>query len=180
MSIRIAGRNGFARAPMEKIYKAELTATGRFDITGIPLSYTHLWMFASLRTDVAAEVDTIDIHLNGDTTAANYRRVTLTGGTILSDNVVDDAELLSSPADSSPANYFSAIKMVVPFYNDDTFNKQILVEQIRRENATTMQGLLNSYMWENTAAINQITIQPDGFATDEFVVGSRLMIYGIY
>lgn len=177
MTVRVA-RQGFTRHPMERIYSETLSASGRFDITGIPQDYTVLVLFCSLRSDVVATSDNINLFLNGDETAANYRRAVMFGGTTFNDAVIDDAEILISTGASSPDNYFSSMRVYLPFYTGPN-QKQVLAEMARREDANTMLTLQAIYQWEDTSAINQITIQPDGYSTDEFIVDSQLVIYGM-
>lgn len=178
MSIRVSGRYGFSRLSMELIYSEVLTANGNFDITGIPSGFTTLLLYCILRTDVAATTDNVNMFLNGDTTAANYRRTVSISGDTTSNAVVDDAGILTANGATAAANFFAISKVVIPFYAGSQ-EKEIFADIIRRADATTLLLLNASYHWEDNSIINQITIQPDGFAADELVAGSSVQIFGL-
>jgi hypothetical protein len=179
MTIRV-GDQGFKRQTIVKIFDQTLAATGNFDVTGIPANFTSLKAVLLSRSDNASGTeDTADIILNGDTTVANYRRAFHLAGFTHTSGQDDSITIISIPNAGSPANYFGVSWIDIPFYTE-TFNKIVSVKNRFRFEAANIRQDDRSYQWENTATINQITIQPDGFAADEFVVGSRLMIYGIY
>lgn len=178
MTIRVAGR-GFAQPSIKPLYDVTLSGTGRFDVTGIPPGYSMIEILALLRSDVASTVDVLDIFLNGDTTAANYRR-----GRILAETATgvsyqggDDSVSGRIAAASTTANYFATTQIIIPFYSSTTFNKNIDVITNFRELTTDVEVMTFNLQWENTAAVNQITLQPDGYAADEFIANSRLQIW---
>ena len=176
MSIRVSGR-GFAQPHMKEIYNVTLTAAGDFDITGIPPSHFALEVTTYLRSDIVAAIfDTVDMYINGDTTVANYRQGIhqVSGGSHTTTDS-DALNIAAAPTDLSPANYFAYIRVYIPDYAGSN-NKIYYVNFANRFDATTM--LIGQYalQWENTAAINQITIQTDNDPTDEFVAGSQTIV----
>ena len=181
MSIRVAGKYGFSRSPMVKLFDQTLAATGRFDVTGLPPSFTTLLLYAQIRSDVVATNDLVLVFFNGDTTDANYRRVQHTAGSGgHTAGEADDRRANISTAASSPANYFTHTEMILPMYSTLNSTKTMYTFTARREDAIRFDKRNYALHWENTSAISQITVQPDGFAGDEFVINSRLAIYGVY
>lgn len=179
MSIRVGGQ-GFERLPSVKIFDQTLTATDNFDVTDIPASFVSLQAVLLARSDVASGTeDPVNVFLNGDTTAANYRAATHLAGASHTSVQGDGAGLFAIATANSPANYFGVTRLFFDFYTM-AFNKMVLSLTSNRLDATNIRIDTRIMQWENTATINQITIQPDGYATDEFVIGSRLIIYGIY
>jgi hypothetical protein len=179
VSIRVGGKYSFARSPSIKLFDQTLTATGRFDVTGIPPGYGTLQGRLLARSDV---VDTFDFSVtffNGDTTAANYRRASHEGGTSHVSAVADDSISGILTGANSPANYFGYVDFSIPSYTG-SHEKIMSVISGARRTATIITAYQFFIHWENVSAINQITLQPDGFATDEFVANSRLQLWGIY
>lgn len=176
MSIRVGGR-GFARSLVDKIFNLTLTAPGRFDITGISPSYKRLEIFLLLRSDVAATGDGGDLFLNGDTTAANYRSASHLGGVSHSFGATDTATALSNVGDTGTAGYFSQHHLLICDYAGSK-TKTVIILGGQRRDATNNWAMNHFVHWESTAAINQITVQPDGYAADLWVTGSQAIILG--
>lgn len=176
MSIRVSGR-GFAQPSIKPLYDVTLSGTGRFDITGIPPGFSYLMLLLQIRSDVAAVSDDVNVFFNGDTTAANYRRIQHFGDNTPSSSALvgDDAEVMKCTGATATADYYANITCHI-FDYANAITKSMIMQQSRRDDATATRVFNNFLHWENTAAINQITIQPDGYAADEFIAASRCII----
>lgn len=174
MSIRVAGR-GFARALDFPLYDNTLTVAGNFDVLAIPPSHNHMQIIMKLRSDVAATNDVLNGYLNNDSTAANYRLGTHLAGNTHSSSQSDSIGWGPTTAASSPADYFSKFDVFIWNYADgDT--KIIRINNASRIDATQIINYYYTIHWENTAAITQVTLEPDGFAADKFEAASRCQI----
>lgn len=176
MSIRVAGRSGFSRPLMAKIFSQTLTVAGRFDVTGIPLSYDYLIIKALLRSDVANINDGVFMLFNNDSTAANYRRETVESGAA---GVESSAPLIGNTVGAtSTANDFSTHHIELLGYAGSK-RKTARAYDGGRRSATALVTSDVTLNWENTAAVTRIQIQPDGFPTHELIVGCELIIIGV-
>lgn len=175
MSIRVGGRS-FVRPLSEIIYNNTLIATGRFDVTGIPPSYDYLIIKALLKSDIVAVNDGIFMLFNNDSTAANYRRELVESGAAGGEaNTPLVALTLGASSDSDD---FSTHHLELLEYAGAK-RKTVRAYDGERRDATSIVTSDATLNWENTAAVTRIQIQPDGYPTDELVVGSRLVIIGM-
>ena len=178
MSIRGGARNGFGRSNSIKLYENTLVAAGKFDITGIPLGFRVMEIFGEIRSDVSATNDTVLMFFNNDTTLTNYRSTRTASGTGgVTSGSSDDPRISVSTGATAPANYFSPIWIFINQYAGSGINKTAMSKNSRRQDATTLFDAKNVVHWENTAAINQITIQTDNDPTDELIADSWMQIW---
>lgn len=159
-----------------KWHDETLAAAGRFDVTGIPPGYTSMKAYLLARSSVAAITDDVYMIFNGDSTQANYRFSVHFAGSTHAVNDADGSRIGSCPGSNSPADYFSFVEITTGFYSGSKLKNAFSVASDRRD-ATNNYNVIHNMQWENTAAINQVTIQPNGYPTDELVAGSRLQIW---
>ena len=176
MSIRVAGL-GFARAQMEKIYDVTLSVAGRFDVTGIPPSYDMMVLELIVRSDQATTVDNVFMHANGDTTSTNYRRSIHYGGGSHSVASVDDPLIGHAVGTTGLADSPGFVTIVIPKYAETTFLKVAHSFGGYRHQAANQNAIQLWWTWENTAAINQITLQISTHDTNLMDIGSNLKIW---
>jgi hypothetical protein len=176
MTIRMPGVVN-RRLYLEPWYDNTLSGTGRFDVSNIPPLATTLRLVLHVRTTQATTSDVIYLFFNGDTTLTNYRAAVWAGGTTNAVSVEDTARIGTVPGASSPANYFGICDIRAFSYADTTIEKMASSFGGGRETATTIYNRAHLLHWETSAAINRITLQPDGWATDSFAAGSRLQIW---
>ena len=79
-----------------------------------------------------------------------------------------------SPSDYT-ANTFGNNLLYFPNYAGST-NKSFYTDSVSENNATTSFLIMNSYLWSQTTAINQITLTPGG---GNFAQYSSASLYGI-
>lgn len=163
---------------MVELYRGELTTDGNFSDTDISQDYDHLLIRAKLKSSVNATNDAAYMYFNADTTAGNYRHGLQYSGTAGGVGTGDTPYIGDTSGATSTANDFSIIEIYIPNYTNGHVKSALGRTGVRRD--ATNIFMFNSYMnWENTAAITQITIQPDGYATDKFITGSWLQIIGV-
>lgn len=175
MTIRIPGAVN-QRLYDEPWYDKTLTGADRFDVSGIPPIGSTLRGLLYLRSSVAATSDSAFFYINGDTTAANYSSSDHIGGTTHSSARSDSAQILRPPGDSSPANYFEQVEFVIFDYASSATKMVVFLEVFRRD-ATNMWSSNPGLHYETAGAVTQLTVQPDGYPTDNFIAGCRFRLW---
>ena len=155
-----------------------LAVAGRFDVQNISQLYNSLEVFLFIRSSVSATGDNVYLHFNGDTIDADYRSIQQYIGSATTNTLYDLPLLTTCPAASVVADYFGIVEFIIQRYAANFF-KIFRAFSAERRDATLLYGINSVMHWENSAAINRITIQPDGYPTDNFIAGSQLQIWGI-
>lgn len=176
------GSGGFTTGDihMVELYQGELTTDGNFDVSSISQDYDHLKIYLRARSSVNAAEDGTRIYFNNDATDGNYSRVYhgTVNATIYSGKA-DNPDFGSTTGATSTANDFGFTEITIINYTDSTKVKTAKCSSTWRNDASTQAVFNSAINWESTSAINRITIQPDGYATQKFVAGSWLQIIGI-
>lgn len=148
--------------------------------SSIPSTYTDLVLRVSMRHDSAATLFNIDVRFNGDT-ATNYSRTFLTGDGASPSSSRNTssafARILMADAATATANTFASGEIYIPNYTAST-NKPLSSFNAQEDNSTTAYITANAALWQNTAAINQISIFP-ATSSGNFVAGSSFYLYGL-
>lgn len=182
-SVATTGSSAFVTNTGGRVLIAETTPTSTGTaFTSIPGGYWKLVVEGVARTDDTAIADytAANITINGDTTAANYRRTKHNAYGTNSQNVeaADDRSCILVSNASTTAGTASQIFFEIVNYAGTTFRKDVLGMWMTR--TETSDQLITTYFalhWENTAAITQIEIT---LATGNFVSGSTWRLYGVY
>lgn len=180
---RQTGRLGAAKAVqrasfvLRPWYDNTLSGTGRFDVSNIPQGYSNMTLQLFARSDVSDTGDSVAVFFNGDTTAANYRRGGRISGSADFNVVSDDPYAFAVPAATATANYFGSMAVNIQNYSNSSYYKSVTVTASERRDGSVIYNYITSLHWESANAITQVTVQPDGYATDEFIAGSRLQIW---
>ena len=154
--------------------------SGRFDITSIPASYNLLFGSAMLRTDQAISNDLSYIYFNGDFTDTNYKTGHHVGGSLHAIAETDYPLLSNTPGASAEADHFVQVQFLIAGYANASIRKMARsISGVRFE--LTGNDFVYDFgiNWESNNAIDRITIQPNGYSTDEFVSGCSLQLWGI-
>lgn len=173
--LKIAGTLG-------KIFDSTLGGTAAsFDINPLSTSYAHLLIELYLRGDTAAANANVYMRFNNDS-AGNYEyeRFTVNNATVTGagNTAQGQIQIGSCPANTAPANCFSAIAVHVPHYAGGSNQKSGHSQGVWR-NATGAGGLVmehSGFFWLSTAQISRVTILPQ---TGNFVADSRCTVYGM-
>lgn len=164
----------------ETLYDIELDAPGIFDQASIDQTYNRLEVELWTQSSVAGSNDGIYLYFNNDTTNGNYMYGQIGGVDGSASGAEGDIPNIgaTSGAGSADDADFGHTKVEIPLYAETNYRKLARIEETLRYSATAMVQRMISLSWESAAAINRITIQPDGYPTDSFIIGSRMIIRG--
>jgi hypothetical protein len=142
--------------------------------TSIPQNFTDLVLFISGRTDRALEGDGFSLRFNGNQSGYSQRRLIGAG----SGSPSSDTQLNSffTTANNATANTFGNSSIYIPNYAGNA-NKSYSNDGVSENNATTSYAGINAGVWANTAAINSITLTPEGGTV--FRANTTASLYGI-
>ncbi len=148
-----------------------------FDFTGIPATYTDLYVSLSARSANSSNFDNPRIAINTSTTGFSriefYSENATLGSEFSSDRIIGVC-----PAGNTLSNSFGALKMYIPNYVGTSNNKSYSVMSTSQHNTSTPRALWYlGGIWANSAAISQITITLNSGAN--FVQYSTATLYGI-
>lgn len=164
----------------ELIYSVQLaSATGSIVISPLPQSFDHVrWdLFARGDYGVADNTD-LAVILNGDNTAANYRRISHVAVDGTHNIFVADSNvgIHSIPTAGGLANLFGWSKGELPYYTVTGSHHVIRSHGGERRN-TASSILLDVQMnWEQLQAITSLRLSP---VSGSFVAGTRLRLFGV-
>jgi hypothetical protein len=117
------------------------------------------------------------LHFNNDTTPGNYlyQYHSFAGGQAGAQGNNSILFRFTTAADAG-SNYFYACRVLIDNYTSSYY--KVALGRSGGQ-AGSPRSEISQVTWENTDAINRITISPDGYSTDKYVADSRLIIYGI-
>lgn len=164
------------------ISEASPNGTNAVTFASIPSYFTTLeieWVARSARA--SQTLDTIDVKLNNDTTAGNYRSIygVAGGATTIAAAGADTFLAARVSAGNSPANSCGIGKMFIPYYSETNFNKEIYTQSNYRADATNFHEfvLIDGVEWESTAAVTQVALV---LTNSTYIAGSKFRLYGVY
>ena len=159
-----------------KIGSAEVGSAGaaNIDFTSIPQGYTDLKLTISARTNRASVADYLLISFNGLTTSFTNKIIDGDGTTVRTDTTA--RAITVATAATATANTFGNIEVYIPNYTSSN-SKLFINDGVSENNATTSYINLNTVIWANSAAINQITLVPN--AGTLFSQYTTATLYGI-
>ena len=165
----------------EVIQDVTLGSAGRFDYSSIPTGYKMLKFIFRVRSSVTATSDATRFFINGETSAndAKYHFQVTTGGNASGDfSEGANSNIAAVSAASSVANSFTYIYVYIVDYDSTSYRKFLRIENHSEFAADNVYVSKRTMVWEDTAAINQIQFQPDGYSTDNFAIGSQMTVIG--
>lgn len=149
------------------------------DFSSIPGTYTDLCLKVSARDARAVVASSIVLQINGSTASSgSYLRIYGDGTSAFSDSGTGGTTVQSGHSDgnSATANTFGNVEIYIPNYAGSA-NKSFSSDGVAETNATTTYMSLVAGLWDNTAAITQITIKPA--TAVNFLQYSTATLYGI-
>jgi hypothetical protein len=178
-----AAGGGFSTGDIQQVelFRSTLAEAGNFDFSSIPATYDHLIINILAISSVAAGNDIVVIYFNNDTTNSNYTRESIyaNGETLSSAEVADTQIGYIKAANGGTGGQVGQILGNILNYAGSTFRKMIITKYGCFDTTANQTGQ-RAVTWHATpAAINRITIQPDGYATDKFAAGSFCQIIGV-
>jgi len=145
------------------------------DLTSIPATYTDLCLKVSMRTSRADTADPVNIKFNGS--SSNYReyRFWADGSSVSSySNTAIEAQYANGA--NAVAGNFASLDMYIANYASTTQHKSFNYACAHQNTSTPMYTVILNGIWSDTAAINQITLDP---VYGNFVQYTTATLYGI-
>ncbi len=166
------------------LYDQTLGSNGAFDVDlsaiADGVNCTHLELVAMLRSTGTGTSDGVYLLHNNDS-GANYRYALLYNNLATPGAVQGSIPIAGySTASGNPPNYFSALRIFIPFYQAASYRRlSEITNSIAYDlPATSMVRLDNMHFWSGGNPINRIQLRTDNHPTDVFAAGSRLQIIG--
>jgi hypothetical protein len=161
---------------LKKVTLSADAATIDLTSTDLAAEYDSLVVdFVARGTAAAASVELQGV-VNGDATAANYRRKHHYASSSAHDvSVGDDQSLGFLPGSTQAAGYFGAGRIVIPNYRSTTHHKVLQSDWSTVTSGVSWNGK-TSLMWESTAALTSLTLKP---ASGNFLAGTTVCVYGV-
>jgi hypothetical protein len=151
------------------------------DFTSIPSTFTDLCLKVSGRSSAAFTRRAMRLNINNSTTASDYADRYLLGSGSAASSSADAAGSQSYivawdlPAASATSNTFANIEIYIPNYAVSAY-KSISIDGVGEENGTTAYMGLVAGIYNQTTAINRLTVTPD---SGNFVEFSTAYLYGV-
>ncbi len=167
---------------MVQLFDSTLAATAAtFDITSISGAYNHLKILAQLRTNQATTDDYAKCTFNNDSGNNYDGNAFYTVDTTLSLSGAESGiafwRIANVVGANGTAGDFTVIDCAIPNYKGTTARKQAVSRWFSR--AASNRAIMGNSggNWRDTSAITRITITAGGGSS--FIIGSRVMLYGI-
>lgn len=182
MAIIGGGGGGGGSGALARLFDSTVTGSAAASIdtgaNGVPQATSHLLIICYLRGDTAATAVAANLTFNGDT-AAHYGQQNLGANTtsVSASFTANTANVGASvPAASATANKFGVVEWLIPAYVQTTGHKAMAVTAGFADPTGSQFAGLRGGDWQSTAAITRVAITP---AAGNFVIGSRMTIYGL-
>jgi hypothetical protein len=178
----LAGSTGVLNLPRKLASTVLGASAASFDFGSIASNYAHLLIVAYLRCDNAGATNVIGIRANNDA-GNNYnseydyaQQATVSAAENLTVSYVG---LGNAPGNSATANFFSSHLILIPNYSAAVGTKTMnaLAATPWGTATNSFQTLLSGGFWNNSAAINRLTLIPA--SGGNFVTNSGVWLYGL-
>ena len=144
------------------------------DFTSIPSTYTDLILKISLRDNRAATGNATKITFNTSGGTYSGRYIEGTGSTVSSGT--DTNGIADEVSANSTANTFNNGEIYIPNYAGSN-QKSMSSDSVNENNASNANAILYASLWNQTAAITSIKLEP--YVSASFVQYSTAYLYGI-
>ena len=149
-----------------------------YNFTNIPQTFTHLQLRVFMKTSITGNVDTIYMQPNSDFVAGHYYAHVFFGNGSSASSTgfasISATAYGTSPDNTSSSNIFGVAIIDILDYTNTNKNKTMRTLNGFDANGSG-QVALSSMLWQNTAAITQLT----GGANAGFLQYTRFDLYGI-
>lgn len=157
------------------------TAAASITFSNIPQIYTDLVILLSARSSRSAINDYIAMKFNDSTSNYSSRILVGNGSSASSGTDVSlSAPRLTGdfPAATSTASTFGNMQIYIPNYRSGAA-KSASIDAVTENNATTAFQELTAFLWNDTTAINSITLEALAGGTNNFLQHSTATLYGV-
>jgi len=145
-------------------------SAGEFDFASIPQVFSRLILVGDIRGDVTATSDFLFLLFNEETTTADYHSQYVANVTGVADVSKDDTpEIGVCSADSSPANSYSKITIIIDNYTGGYLKQATGDFNALRAATDVHSGLCYMNHDSLTAAITRLRLRSDNHDTDQLL-----------
>jgi hypothetical protein len=162
---------------MQLIAHQELTsAAASITFSSIPQTFTDLYLVISGRSTGTNYA--INATINGSTSNYSYRALEGSGSSTTSfTNANGPVRFIGSQSfDGNTSNTFGSSTIYIPNYRSSVA-KSISIDTVTENNATQAFQDILAALWNDTAAITEISLAPN--VSGNFATGSSATLYGI-
>ena len=176
---------GSGDAPMVKITETKLTGSATtIDFSDIPQTYKHLKLIGSVRTDLAATLDSLLMRINNNSTADDYafQNMSAVAATIGAAEYVTDetsAVVALTTGASASAGYFGTFDVILSDYANANKSPTFISSCFAMTGVATGNLYFRHYagLLDVSGAVTRLTFFPDGGTN--LVEHSIISLYGI-
>lgn len=166
-----------------KIASTTLTsAQSVIDFTGIPSTYTHLWLLGSVRSTRPSAATEFAIYVNSDNNSNNYKYALYRYYTALGVNPTGEGGTGwasgGEPAGASTATNFGSVEMFMANYSTNAYTFYGIKSGYADTSTISNSRLyLSGVSHQVSAVVNSIHLYDT--AGNSFDIGTSLSLYGI-
>lgn len=154
-----------------------VATTGQLDVSTIPADGVDIIAYARVRSNEAVNYDSLQVFVNADYTTTNYYSQRIIVQNATPDNTESNSpDAGDFPGANADTGKFADILIRIPNYTSSEAKKIHITTLSSRVDGNIIVGQ-TLVMWTGTDAIDQITLRPNGYATDAFVNPSYMGVY---
>jgi hypothetical protein len=152
--------------------------TTTINFNNIPQTFTDLQLTISSRTNGTNGNRLIGAYFNGTgyPSNASFRELIGNGSSVSSSNNSAYSTLGYTNDASQTSNTFSSHSIYIPNYSNTSNFKQLIIDSVQENNATTARQYLTANLWRYTNAITSIQVDCGGEVFQQY---TTFTIYGI-
>lgn len=167
--------SGSGSGGMTQISQTTLAmAAASITFSSIPAGYTNLTLTITGRGDTAANVVNIAVQFNGDT-GTNYNNINQLSTGAFSSNATATPIACVLAAANTTANYAGNCNIMITGYGGTVFNKHAFANSEWFDSSSHEQTGMNTFSWNNTAAITQVLLKP---TAGNLITGTVATLWG--
>ena len=154
--------------------------TASIDFTGVASSFRTLFAYGWVRGTTAATSVVLRCEFNADGANHYSEEMSATGTTLTASEILNLGGMFvcNIAASTAPANVFSPVEFVIPYYAQTLGNKAAVGRGgAMKATTTTNIGVdVATGYYASTTAVNEVTFFP---ASGNLLSGSRMALYGL-
>lgn len=159
---------------IERIEVTESGGRAAIEFTVIPQTYTDLYLVCSLRSDRATANDVVSLSFNGNTSNFSARYIEGSGSS--AGSYADQARIagVSSTANQTASVFGNSVITITNYTASSA--KSWSVDSVNENNATSAYQIIAAGLWNNSAPISSIKLDPAGANLMQY---SSASLYGV-
>lgn len=154
-----------------------VVTTGQLDVSTIPADGVDIIAYARVRSNEAVNYDSLQVFVNADYTVTNYYSQRIVTQNATPDDTESNApDAGDFPGANADAGRMADLVIRIPNYTSSEAKKIHITTLSSRIDGNIIVGQ-TLVTWVGTSTIDQITLRPNGYATDAFVSPSYMGVY---